>query len=139
MGRKILGMVVGLVAGFAVIVLVQAVGQAFWPLPPGLDPRDRATIVAALRAMPAAFLLWTALSWLCGTLAGTFLSLRVARDPSVMWPALTVEAALLAMGALNVAALGYPTWFWVVGLAAFPLGAFVGMRWGRLKTEEVRE
>jgi hypothetical protein len=56
-----------------------------------------------------------------------------------MWPALTVEAALLAMGALNVAALGYPTWFWVVGLAAFPLGAFVGMRWGRLKMEEVRE
>ena len=131
MGRKVLGVIVGLAAGFAVIVLLQAAGQVLWPLPEGLDPRDRDAIVAALRAMPTGFLLWTAGSWLGGTLAGTWLSLRVARDPEVLWPAITVEAALLAMGALNVAVLSYPTWFWVIGLGAFPLGAFVGMRVGR--------
>lgn len=136
MGRKILGVIVGLVAGFAVIVLLQAVGQAFWPLPQGLDPRDRDAIVAAVRAMPTTFLLWTALSWLCGSLAGTYTSLRVARDRWVAWPALTVEAILLAMGAFNVAALAYPAWFWLVGLSAFPLGAFVGMRWGRQEAGE---
>jgi hypothetical protein len=131
MGRKVLGVFVGLVAGFFVIVLLQAAGQVVWPLPPGLDPRDRDAIIAALRAMPTEFLLWTAWSWLCGTLTGTYLSLRVARDSDALWPALTVEAVLLAMGALNVAALSYPTWFWLVGLGAFPLGAFAGMRWGR--------
>jgi hypothetical protein len=135
MGRKMLGVIVGLVAGFAAIVLLQAVGQVFWPLPAGLDPRDREAIVAAIRAMPATFLLWTALSWLCGTLSGTYVSLRVARGGAASWPALTVEALLLAMGALNVAALSYPPWFWVVGLSSFPLGAFVGMRWGRERME----
>lgn len=131
MGRKMLGVGVGLAAGFAVIVLLQAVGQAFWPLPAGLDPRDREAIVAVIHGMPATFLLWTALAWMCGALAGTYAALRVARDPRVAWPALTVEAILLAMGAFNVAALAYPAWFWAVGLSAFPLGAFVGIRWGR--------
>jgi hypothetical protein len=130
-GRKILALVAGLVVGFSVIVVVQAAGQALWPLPTGLDPRDRVAIVAALHAMPPAFLLWTALSWMCGALAGTYLASRVVRDSSVAWPAFAVEAALLTMGVLNVAVLEYPPWFWLLGLSAFPLGAFAGMRWAR--------
>ena len=139
MGRKILGVPVGLVAGFSVIVMLQAAGQGLWPLPPGLNPMDRDAVVAAIRAMPAGFLWWTALSWLGGTLTGTFLALRISRDPWVSWPALTVEAALLAIGALNVAALSYPTWFWLAGLSSFPLGAFAGMRLARNRMEEVAE
>ena len=93
MGRKVLGVIVGLAAGFAVIVLLQAAGQVLWPLPEGLDPRDRDAIAAAL----------------------------------------------LAMGALNVAVLSYPTWFWLVGLGSFPLGAFAGMRMARQRVESKQE
>jgi hypothetical protein len=139
MGRKILGVIVGLVGGFAVIVMLQAAGQVLWPMPQGLDPRDRDAIVAVIRGMPAGFLWWTALSWLGGTFAGTFIASRVTRDPWVTWPALTVEAGLLAIGALNVAVLSYPAWFWVVGLSAFPLGAFAGMRLARSGMEGAGE
>lgn len=131
MWRKILGVVLGLCAGVTVIALLQALGHKFWPLPPGLDIADKAAIAEALRQAPVAALLWVALSWFGGTVSGTYIALRVSQDGWTTWPAVTVEAALLAAAVLNLMALPHPGWFWVVGLASFPLGAFAGIRLAR--------
>src|SRR5690606_36589394 len=97
----------------------------------GLDIRDKVALAEALQNAPPMALLWVALSWFSGTLAGTYTALRVARDVLTAWPALTVEAVLLAMGVLNLMALPHPGWMWIAGLAAFPLGAFAGIRLAR--------
>jgi hypothetical protein len=127
MWRKILGVVLGLCAGITTIALLQALGQVIWPLPEGLDVRDKAALAEALRNAPVGALLWVALSWFSGTLFGAYVALRISRDVFTSWPAITVEAVLLTAGVLNLLALPHPGWFWIVGLAAFPLGAFAGM------------
>ena len=114
-----------------VIALLQAVGHKFWPLPPGLDPTDREAIIEALRNVPAPALLWVVFSWFTGTLSGAYIALSVSRDAWTTWPAITVEAVLLAAGVPNLMALPHPGWFWVMGLASFPLGAFTGIRLAR--------
>lgn len=129
--RKILGIVLGLCVAITVIALVQAVGHKLWPLPEGLDVRDKAALAEALKNAPVAALAWVAGTWLLGTLAGTYTALRVARDAFATWPALTVEGVLLGMGLLNLMAIPHPGWFWVAGLASFPLGAFAGIRLAR--------
>lgn len=131
MWRKILGVVLGLSAAITLIAILQAVGHKIWPLPEGLDVRDKAALIEALKQAPAGALLWVALTWFAGTLFGTYLSLRVARDAWTSWPAITVEAVLLAAGVMNLLALPHPGWFWVVGLLSFPLGAFSGIRLAR--------
>lgn len=129
--RKILGVILGLCAAVTLIAILQAVGHKLWPLPAGLDPTDREAIIEALRNAPAPALLWVAFSWFAGTLFGAYIALRVSRDPWTSWPAITVEAVLLAAGVLNLMALPHPGWFWIVGLASFPLGAFGGIRLAR--------
>ncbi len=131
MGRKLLGVFFGLVAGILLIIVLQGIGHRFWPLPEGLDPADRDAVAAAIRAMPVPALLWVAFSWFAGTLCGTFVALRMAKDVFTSWPALVVEAVLLTVGVLNLFALPHPGWFWVVGLISFPLGAFAGIRLAR--------
>jgi hypothetical protein len=129
--RKILGVVLGLSAGITVIALLQVLGHKIWPLPEGLDVTDKAALIEALKQAPVGALLWVAFSWFAGTAFGSYIALRVSRDVWTSWPAVTVEAVLLAAGVMNLLALPHPGWFWVVGLISFPLGAFTGIRLAR--------
>lgn len=127
--RKILGTFVGLWVAVMVVILVQYLGHKIWPLPQGVDFRDAEQVAALVRAMPAGAMLWVAFSYCAATLAGTYIALKVARDAWIStWPAMAVEAVLLAFGVMNLMALPHPAWFWVTALASFPLGAFAGIR-----------
>jgi hypothetical protein len=134
MWRKIIGVVLGLCAGITVVALLQAAGHKIWPVPAGIDITDKAAMADIVRQLPLPAILWVALSWFAGTLFGSYLALRVAGDAWTTWPAVTVEAVLLAFGVMTLMSFPHPGWFWVVGLASFPLGAFSGIRlarWGR--------
>jgi hypothetical protein len=130
--RKILGIVAGAVAGMLVIEVLLRVGHALFPLPPA-DSADREAVLLALRNAPAALLLWTALSWFAGTLAGVFLVQRLSGAPTERWPATLVEAFLLAQALLHLLTVKPAIWFWILGLAAFPLGYALGLRLARPK------
>jgi hypothetical protein len=125
--RKMLGVVLGISAAVTVILILQSLGHKMWPMPEGVDFKDKEAIAALIRSLPAAALLWVALSYFGGTLAGAYMALRVSRDPWTTWPAVSVEAVLLALGVMNLMALPHPGWFWVVALASFPLGAFLAI------------
>src|SRR5690606_2842970 len=52
MWRKILGIILGLCVALTVIALLQALGHKLWPLPEGLDVRDKVALAEALRNAP---------------------------------------------------------------------------------------
>jgi hypothetical protein len=131
--RKILGAVLGLCAAVTVILIVQSLGEKIWPIPPGVNFRDPVQAAAFVRGLPAGALLWVALSYFAGTLAGGYMALKVARDVWTTWPAVAVEGVLLAFGVVNLMGLPHPGWFWVVALGSFPLGAFTAI-WLARKT-----
>jgi hypothetical protein len=131
--RKILGVVLGLCAAITVVLIFQSLGHKMWPIPSGVDFRDREAVETLVRNAPVGALLWVALSYFLGTLAGAYMALKVARDPWTSWPAVAIEGVLLAMAVMNLMALPHPGWFWIVALVSFPLGAFSGI-WLARKT-----
>jgi hypothetical protein len=120
--RSILAVVAGLVLSFAIVVLVQGLSAILYPLPPGVDVNDPASLRAAMADVPAGALFLVALAWFVGTFAGAWVAARVAlRAPSAH--AFAVGGILTLAGVANLLMLPHPAWFWVLGLSAAVLGA----------------
>ena len=53
MARKVLGIVLGIVAAFAVVISMELVGHKIWPPPKNVNFKDAAQVAAMMNAMPA--------------------------------------------------------------------------------------
>ncbi len=125
--RTVLAVVAGVVAGGIVVALVQQLGHLIWPPPAGLDVTDPEAIEAYLESVPAAAILFVALAWAVGSLAGGWIAARIS-SPCSLSAALIVGGVLMAFGLLNLISIPHPIWFWVVGLAVFLPAAYAGGR-----------
>jgi len=124
--RQLLALLAGMVAAMVVTMALQGVGHHFFPLPPGLDPRDAEALAAHLRAAPAAALLAPLAGHLLGTLAGAWTAVRVARPHGR--PAGLLVGVLMLSGAIaNLLLIPHPPWFIAADLPGIGLAAWAGM------------
>lgn len=123
--RSLLGVLAGLVLAMAVIFAVQSVGHAFFPPPPGLDPRDREAFEAAVAAMPVMALIVVLIAYAIGTFAGAWLAATIVGSPFI---AFLVGGVLTLAGMSNVLAVPHPTWFIVCAVLVFLPSAWLGSR-----------
>ena len=79
MGRTILGAVAGLVTAVLTIMLVELLGQAVYPPPPGLDPKVTADMAQIIAMQPFAALLFVVAAWTIGAFDGGFVAALIAR------------------------------------------------------------
>ena len=92
--RWLLGVLLGLVAMFVVIMGVEYLGHALYPPPPGLNPLDTADLGAIMAQQPVAALSFIVAAWVLGTLAGGWIAARVSRR----WPrSAAIVIALVVM------------------------------------------
>ncbi|MFO0811264.1 MAG: hypothetical protein U0746_21760 [Gemmataceae bacterium] len=127
MGRSILAVVLGAILAVIAIATVESVSHIVYPPPPGLSPNDMEAVREYMAKIPTGALLMVALAWLVGaTVGGWFAAWFARRSPAVC--AWIVCGLVLLAGLANLLILPHPTWFWPVGLAAFPLGTLVGLR-----------
>ncbi len=125
MGRKIGGVVVGLLVAFIVVLLIEAFGHSAFPPGPGFDPA-----APDLELVPLNALLAVATAWLVGPLVGGFMSTRVAKSSGPV-PALVVGLFFLVADVANLIMIPSPTWLWVVGLVAPLPSAWIGFALAR--------
>ena len=80
MGKAILRLVLGVLAGFVVMWVVIAgielVGKMIWPPPPGIDPSNTADLGAYLAAAPTPALAMIVFAWVVGAWAGGFVAAK---------------------------------------------------------------
>ena len=99
--RRIAGVAFGAVIAIALIIVVQMIGHALYPLPPGIDFGDPAAVAIMMFEVPAGALHFVILSYVIGAFGG---------------------GALVLVGTvLNLFAIPHPTWFAVsaiVGIVA---------------------
>ena len=118
--RKIAGVAFGAVIATALIIVVQMIGHAVYPAPPGIVFGDPASVATMMFEVPAGALLFVILSYVIGAFGGGMLAALVARETPMLYAAI-VGGLVLVGTVLNLFAIPHPTWFAVsaiVGIVA---------------------
>ncbi len=126
--RGIVAVILGLVLAFAITFAVEAINSRIFPLPPGADLADMASMKAAIAALPVAALAVVLVGWFVSALVGASAAAHFARPAG--WPPLTVGVILLGAAVANMLVFPHPAWFWVIGVAVYPVGTWLGARMG---------
>ena len=127
MGRSFIAVVLGCLVAGLVVAIIESIGYAVYPLPEGFDPKDMATVRAAMESMPAGAMRFVLFAWALGTLVGGGLAARIA-SRSPVTHALIVGALMMIAGIANMVTIPHPLWFWVVGVTLFLPSAYAGAR-----------
>ncbi|HWH17720.1 MAG TPA: hypothetical protein VNT77_05200 [Allosphingosinicella sp.] len=123
--RTILGILAGIVAGFAAVLAAQALVNLIYPLPAGLDVLDREQVSAAFSAFPPQHFALILLTYLIGGFVGAYVARLIARRDWALW----VPAALIALtAAINVFTYPHPLWAQIGGIVAPLIGAWLAAR-----------
>lgn len=127
--RSILAGVAGVVAGGVVVFALESLGHVVFPLPEGLeiDPTSMESIRAAAPQIPAINKLAVVIAWFGGAVAAGWTASLVARSRDLLIP-LICGGFLMLGGLVNLINIPSPIWMWVLGLAAFLPGAWLGTR-----------
>src|SRR5215472_10632822 len=106
--RGIAGVIVGLIATWLPVALMEVITHHTWPPPAGLDMRQRSDMFRYVATLPAAAFALVLIGWLVGTLLGTWLAAKIGRSPT---PAYILGAILVAAGIFNFIVIPQPHWF----------------------------
>ncbi len=126
LGRHVLAVLAGAVAGMLAVTAVQAVGHAIYPVV-NFEGADAAALEKLIAALPVGALLFVVLAWLAGGLLGGYTATCIAPGRSLM-PAITVGMFLLAATAATLFAVPHPVWMTVAGFIV-PLPAALAGGW----------
>jgi hypothetical protein len=133
MGRKIVAVIVGVIAAFLVVMAFEFVGHRIWPLPANLDWKNSSAVAAFMAAMPTTALFWLLLGWATALVVGVFLCARISASVA-RWPLWATATLFLAATASNFFVLPHPMWF--VATTAIVL---VGVAWCAVKFASVKK
>lgn len=126
--RGVAAVLLGLGLAFAITFVVEGVNTQVYPLPPGTDLADPASMKAAMATLPATALLVVLGGWFVGALAGAWAAARFARPAGK--PPLIVGVVLLVAAVANMLMFPHPAWFWIIGVAIYPVATWLGARMG---------
>ena len=120
-----MSLLVGCVAGGAIVLVVEALGHRLYPPPPGADFATAGGRGAAVAQAPAGALWFVILAYAAGAFSGGALAVRIARTPSLL-PAVIVGGVLMLGGLSNLLAMPHPWWMVVATIVVFMPAAWAG-------------
>jgi hypothetical protein len=125
--RIIMGVIVGVVAGGAVIYGWEILGHKIWPLPPGLNVKDPEQLKTLITGMPVMAIAWIGIGYALGVFVGSSIANVVAQGRAVAgW----VVAVLLMAGAVwTMIAIPHPLWFIGLTVVMWAAAAWGAARW----------
>jgi hypothetical protein len=129
-GRSVLAVLAGLIAGSVLIAAIEGVSSLIYPLPSGLDPNDYDALRRYVDELPVGAFLFVLAAWAVGSFAGGWIAARLA-GRAALAHGLIVGVFFLAAGLVNLLMIPHPVWMWVGGIAVLAGGGYVGARLGR--------
>ena len=135
--RSVVAVIVGLMAAMFFIVGTEVVWAIVYPPAPGVDLHDIEACKAHVAKLPADAFVVAAAGWGLAVLAGSWVATRLGagRHPA---HGIVVGSILLAAAVANMLMLPCPVLFWVLNLVAFPVGTYLGAKWGRARSSAGR-
>ncbi len=127
--RNILAGIAGVIAGGLAVFALETLGHIIFPLPEGIeiDPMDMESVRAAASQIPAINKLAVVIAWFGGAVVAGWVASLVSQSGKLLVP-LICGGILMLGGLANLISIPSPIWMWVLGLAAFLPGAWLGTR-----------
>ncbi|MCS6851670.1 MAG: hypothetical protein NZ700_10945 [Gemmataceae bacterium] len=118
MGRSILAVIAGIIAGGTANFVLIALSWVLYPLPDGVNLSDPATMKTYTESLPVSAFLLIVVAHASGALVGGFLAALLGRGSPVVLGTIMGVFFLLG-GVANVVQLPCPLWFAVVDLVSY--------------------
>lgn len=128
MGKKIVAVIVGVIAGMAAMMLINVLSVRLYPMPEGLDTTDKATMVAYIAGVPMGAKLLVLVSWMVSAFVGGLVAAVIAPQGSGRTMAILVGAFLMLGGIMNAVMIPHPMWMMIIGLLQYIPLAHLGAK-----------
>ncbi len=115
MGRSIIGVIVGILAGVLVISLIQMLGHSIYPVPEGLDMKDPAVVAEYIKTAPVGAILSVLIGYLLGALVAGFVSTKVGKVNHIKLGLICGIFLLLGV-IMTIFAIPHPVWFMITSV-----------------------
>jgi ABC-type uncharacterized transport system permease subunit len=125
--RRIGGVIVGIIAWFAIVQVGEFVVHKLYPPPSGYNMHNMEEIKRYVATLPTPAMVVVLVGQLVGTLVGAFAAAKIGRGRV---PAYVIGALLLVAGVVSTFMIPQPLWFVVVELAGYIGATIAGARAG---------
>jgi len=118
--KKLGGSVAGVALAMLILLAVERLDSALYPLSAGLDARDPGDVAQLIMSMPFVAKLIVVFGWLAGSFAGAWIALRIT---DWRWSAWVVAAVILTGGIANIVQIPHPLWMQICAVIVPLAGA----------------
>lgn len=118
--RKILAVLVAMIATGIVVGLVQQIGHKMYPLPAGANPENPEDIAKYVENAPFIAIFFVIISYAAGALTGGFVSTIIAPDRKKIY-AIIIGIIFLLTSIYMMVTIPSPIWFWICGILVWLL------------------
>jgi len=132
MGRKILGVLAGIITGFVLVFIVEGIGHYCYPTPPGLDMTNMEAMKEYVKTIPTGALLFVLTAWTIAAFGGGVVAVMIAKDKPVLLASIAGAVILLA-SAFNLIMIPHPAWFSVSAVILILAATFMAGMVGKCK------
>jgi Na+/alanine symporter len=134
--KKVLAIITGVITGFVVVFIGDAVTGRLYPPTPGLNFTDKASLDAFVAGIPSYVLIIMIVFWLFSSFLGGMVAARINRTE---WKStcLITASILMAAALLNLILIPHPMWMWLAALLGYIPAGYLGGLLIRPKSEVV--
>ncbi len=115
MRRNALAYILGIAVTMLTIMLVQALGHAIYPVDTNVDVQDGQLNAEYMAELPVGAILFVAIAWAVGVLAGNAAAVRIGNLRPVYFSSV-ITSFVLAGAVTQMILIPHPTWFIPVSL-----------------------
>jgi len=125
--KRVLPILAGLVTGWIVIFILEAVSHQFYPPPEGLDFTNKEAVTTFMETLPTGAFVMLLAAWMIGTFTGGIVGGLINK---LAWRnTAIIIGVILALGSIiNMTLIPHPTWLMVVASVGYVPMAYFGAR-----------
>lgn len=128
--RGVGAIVAGVVAGSAVIAVVEALSARIYPLPAGLGLSSADALKAHVATLPMGAFVLVLAAWGLGSFTGSWLATLLGSGRG-MAHGYSAGGLLIAASLSTLIVLPHPAWFWIGTLTTMPIATHLGAKVAR--------
>ena len=129
--RKIIALVVGLMAAIALVSAIEGLGYELYPLPDGLDTQNLDQMRKHIESLPPQALLIVLSAWIVATMGGGLLACIISKVKPLLFASL-IGLATMSGSIYIMFQIPHPPWFMAAAIAGILMAIFITVRIARI-------